>query len=212
MLRTHPQPLLLEILAQLDQTALVRSRSAYLSRTQSFLGELLNGRLLIDKNPSLTAQIPAITRIFPEHKILVALRDPRDVCLSCFMQPLQLNVVTANYLSIPDTFMEYAGVMQQWLTFRDRLANPWLEVQYEDMVEDIGAVARSAVNFLGLPWDEKVLGFEAHIKSKLVRSPTYAAVSQPIYKTAQGRWRHYAKYLEPHLAHLEPFIQAFGYK
>ena len=41
---------------------------------------------MIDKNPSLTYLIPAIVRVFPEIKLLIALRDPRDVVLSCFMQ------------------------------------------------------------------------------------------------------------------------------
>ena len=47
---------------------------------------------------------------------------------------------------------------------------------------------------------------------KLVRSPTYADVTQPVYKRAVGRWRNYQKYLEPHLDKLEPFVKAFGYE
>ena len=51
------------------------------------LGKMIGGRLLVDKNPSLTFLIPAFVRVFPETRFLVALRDPRDVCMSCFMQP-----------------------------------------------------------------------------------------------------------------------------
>jgi hypothetical protein len=68
-------------------------------------------RLLIDKNPSLTMFPPIAARIFPEMKFLVMLRDPRDVCLICFMQPLPINPITSAYLRIEDTIDEYAAVM-----------------------------------------------------------------------------------------------------
>ena len=57
----------------------------------------------------------------------------------------------------------------------------------------------------------RVLGFDKHARQKVVRSPTYADVTQPVYKRAVGRWRNYQKYLEPHLPKLEPFVKAFGY-
>ena len=90
--------------------------------------------------------------------------------------------------------------------------NPWLEVRYEDMVDDLESVARRTLGFLGVPWDARVLGFDEHARQKAVRSPTYADVTQPVYKRARGRWRNYQKYLEPHLPKLEPFVKAFGYE
>jgi hypothetical protein len=80
------------------------------------------------------------------------------------------------------------------------------------MVEDLESVVRKTLDFLGVPWDERVLEFAEHARTKMVRSPTYADVTQPVYKRARGRWRNYQKYLEPHLAVLEPFVKAFGYE
>ncbi len=57
-----------------------------------------------------------------------------------------------------------------------------------------------------------MLGFDEHARKKTVRSPTYADVAKPVYKTAMGRWRNYQKYLEPHLETLAPFARAFGYE
>ena len=102
--------------------------------------------------------------------------------------------------------------MNVWLAVKPLLKNPRLEVRYEDMVEDLESVARRTLDFLGVPWDDRVLGFNEHARKKLVRSPTYADVTQPVYKRARGRWRNYQKYLEPHLAGLEPFVKAFGYE
>jgi hypothetical protein len=89
---------------------------------------------------------------------------------------------------------------------------PWLEVRYEDMVADLEPVARKALNFLGVPWDDQVLAFHETARKKIVRSPTYADVTQPVYQRARGRWRNYQKYLEPYLARLEPLVKAFGYE
>lgn len=57
-----------------------------------------------------------------------------------------------------------------------------------------------------------MLGFDKHARQKVVRSPTYADVTQPVYKRAVGRWHHYQKYMEPHLPKLEAFAKAFGYE
>jgi tetratricopeptide (TPR) repeat protein len=201
-----------ETLGSASLEAIQKARTNYFRFTERFLGQPLGGRLLIDKNPSLTPLIPAITRIFPETRFLIALRDPRDVVLSCFMQHLPINPISATYLTLADTVNEYASVMGFWLAIKEKMAAPWLEVRYEDMVADLDTVARRTLEFLDMPWDERVLAFNQHAKGKIVRSPTYADVGKPIYKTSQGRWRNYQKYLEPHLAQLEPFVKAFGYE
>src|SRR5437867_5148091 len=129
---------------------------------EMFHDQPVGGRLLIDKNPSLTALVPAVARVFPEAKFLVALRDPRDVCLSCFMQPLPLNQVSAMFLRLETTVQEYASMMGLWKAMAPRLANPYLEVRYEDLVENLEVISRRVLEFLGIPWDERVLRFNEH--------------------------------------------------
>ena len=192
--------------------ALQQSRANYFRSAELFQGEPLDGRLLIDKNPSLTFLIPPLLRIFPEIKLLIALRDPRDVVLSAFMQPLPFSQGGSAFLTLGGTVDEYVAMMSLWQTLKPMIESHYLEVRYEDMVEDLETVARKSLDFLGVAWDAKVLGFDEHARKKLVRSPTYADVTQPVYKRAVGRWQHYQKYLEPHLAKLEPFVKAFGYE
>ncbi len=199
-------------LAAATPAQLQQSRQNYFRSMDLSLGQPVAGRLLIDKNPSYTFLIPALIRIFPEIKFLIALRDPRDVVLSCFMQNLPLNQVGAAFLSLDSAVAEYTALMNHWQTIKARMRNPFLEVRYEDMVENLESVARKTLEFLDVPWDAGVLGFDEHARKKTVRSPTYADVTQPVYKRAVGRWRHYQKYLEPHLEKLEPFVKAFGYE
>jgi hypothetical protein len=193
--------------------ALRRSRENYFHKMELFLNQPMGSRLLIDKNPGIHHFIPALIRIFPEIKFIVALRDPRDVVLSCFMLPhWPISKGNVTFLNLEDTVRTYTRVMGIWRTLKPLIKNPFLEVRYEDMVDDLESVARRTLDFLGVPWDARVLAFYEHARKKMVHSPTYADVTQKVYKRAVGRWRNYQKYLEPHLEKLEPFVQAFGYE
>jgi tetratricopeptide (TPR) repeat protein len=204
------------MLAGLDTASvetLRQARERYFQSMSLWLGRPPGERLFIDKNPSLQALIIAFIRIFPEARLIVALRDPRDVVLSCFMMPhCPITTVSVTFLNLEGAVETYSRVMGIWRTLQPLVKNPWLEVRYEDMVDDLESVARKTLDFLGVAWDDCVLGFDEHARQKKVRSPTYADVAQPVYKRARGRWRNYQKYLEPHLSKLEPFVKAFGYE
>jgi hypothetical protein len=144
-------------------------------------------------------------------KMLIALRDPRDVVLSCFMQKVPLTAISSNWLSLADAAGYYARTMQTWLAVRGLTNSPWLEFRYEDVVADLEREARKILDFLGLPWDEKVLKFYEHAREKMVRSPTYQDVTQPVYSKSVGRWQHYDKHFEPVLETLQPFVNEFDY-
>jgi tetratricopeptide (TPR) repeat protein len=206
-----PDASMLQTLQSASPSRLAQARAWYLQSMQAFIGKPIGDRLLIDKNPTLTGLLPALTRLFPTAPVLIAVRDPRDVCLSCFMQPLPLNPVSASYLTLDETAVEYASLMGFWLSMKPRLSNPAIEVRDEDIVDDIELASRRVLSFLNLDWNPCVLQFHQHAKKKLVRSPTYADVARPITRTAVGRWKHYAKYIEPALHTLKPLIDSFGY-
>jgi tetratricopeptide (TPR) repeat protein len=207
-----PDSLMLPVMEAAGTPALQAARAGYFRSMELSLGSPVAGRLLVDKNPGHTFLIPAFIRIFPETKFLIALRDPRDVVMSCFMQAQLLNPVTAADLTLEGAVQDYADLMSAWRTLKPLLPGRYLEVRYEDMVADLESVARRTLEFLGVPWDDRVLGFDEHARKKMVRSPTYADVTQKVYTRARGRWRNYQKYLEPHLEKLEPFVKAFGYE
>jgi hypothetical protein len=201
-----------EVLASLSTPAIRQARAGYFRMMDRFVAGSGPGRLLIDKNPSMTALIPAVLRVNPQAKFMVALRDPRDVCLSCFMQPLPINPVSSSFLTLEGTVDEYCSLMGFWLEIRSKLPTPALEVRYEDVVDDVRTQADRTLSHLGLAWEPGVLNFDRHARTKLVRSPTYADVARPISRGAVGRWRNYRRHLEPYLAKLAPLVRAFGYE
>jgi uridine kinase len=50
------------------------------------------------------------------------------------------------------------------------------------------------------------------IKRGRINTPSYAQVSQPIYKDAKYRWINYKDYLEKYSDKIEPWIDEFGYE
>lgn len=203
---------LLDVLRDQRPEELERERIRYFRAMEYFLHEPIGGRMHLDKNPAYNLTIPLVLRVFPSTRLIVALRDPRDVIVSCYLRYLPLNAVSVCFLDIARAAERYALDMSAWLKYRDLVAVPWCEVRYEDTVANLEAQARRALGTLGLPWDDTVLQYRERLTgSKQVTSPTYDAVVQPIYTRAIGRWQHYAQLVEPALKTLEPFIREFGY-
>jgi len=210
--RTHVASLpTAEAMDAVPRERLAHQRQRYLTYMAAALNQPIGNRVHLDKNPTMTLLLPGLLRLFPEMKLLIALRDPRDVVLSCFMQYLPLNANSVCFLSLESAAQRYAHDMSVWLKLRPLLAGQWLEIRYEDCVHQLENEARRALDFLELPWEPGVLQYRERLRGKAVNSPTYEAVSQPLYTSAIGRWRHYREFLEPCQTALRPFVEAFGY-
>jgi Tfp pilus assembly protein PilF len=183
--------------------------------TQALLreaGPTAQGKLLVDKNPSPTGRLPLWLRVFPELRVLIALRDPRDVVLSCFFQNIPLNATNVNFLNLERLAKHYSDLTDIWLTVRQWEGFSWIETRYEDLVADLQKEGRRVTEFLGLSWHEQQARFYEHSGSKQLYSPTYQDVTLPVYSRSVARWRTYEKYLAPILPALEPYVRAFGYE
>lgn len=180
-----------------------------LSRENSALAEA--GMLLI-KNPSDTANLYFWLRIFPAVKIIIALRDPRDVIISCYFQNLMLNATNANFLSLERTVKHYTDLMDVWLRLRELNGFDWIETRYDDLVADVETEGRRVTNFLGLEWLPQQAVFHKNDRKNIVVAPNYHEVAQPVYQSSVGRWRNYAAALAPFQERLAPYCRAFGYE
>ena len=189
---------------------LKRGRSAYLRFTEAHLGEPVHSRLLVEKDPSLTPDLPIALRLFPQASVIFPLRDPRDVCISYFFTLIPLAVTSAASLDLQITAESCAHSLAMWEQWKSNLPMPLYESRYETLVNDPDAESRKLLEFLQLPWAAKLLSF--HSRSKAIRTPTYADLAQPIHQKAVGRWRNYEKFLRPHLSLLDPHLRNFGYE
>jgi tetratricopeptide (TPR) repeat protein len=207
-----PEEPILEVLNRLTPAQIEDARRQYLLAMEALLGESIGPRWHVDKNPSMNLMIPAMRRVFPELQIIVALRDPRDVVLSCFLRYLPLNRVSVSFLTLERTVDRYLLDLRAWLKMRPMLKEGAVEVRYEDTVADLPREARRVFASLALPWDEGVLQYRDRAAQKQVMSPSYEAVAAPLHSAAIGRWKNYAHHLEPVLDELTQIAAELGYE
>jgi tetratricopeptide (TPR) repeat protein len=196
---------------ELSNKRLNTLRKIYFEALLFEVGPSGQGKLLVDKNPSPTARLPLWLRVFPELRVLIALRDPRDVILSCYFQNIPLNATNVNFLSFERLAKHYADLMDIWLAVREWDGFAWIEVRYEDTVAQLEQEGRRVTEFLGLSWNEAQARFYEKSIQKQLYSPTYQDVTKPVYGTSVGRWRAYEKYLAPVFPALKPYCVEWGY-
>ncbi len=169
------------------------------------------GQWLLDKNPSSTMSLNLLLRVFPEMKVIIALRDPRDVVISCFFTNILLNATNVNFLSLERTVKHYSDLMDIWLRMREIGGFDWIETRYEDVVSNLQDEGRKVTEFLGLVWHPNQMRFHENARRKVLYAPTYHDVTQPIHQRSVGRWERHAAALEPFQGKLQPYCRAFGY-
>lgn len=149
---------------------------------------------IVNKSPSNVYWLGQITALFPNARIILCRRDLRDVCWSCYAQHF-----FEPMMSWTDTLEDCAAHAREIQRLIDhwRLALPgqFLEIHYEDVVEDIEREARRLLEYLGLAWDPACLAFNE--SKRVVMTASHWQVRQPLYATSVARWRHYRAHLQP---------------
>jgi hypothetical protein len=199
-----------------ELNSLSASRRADLRRRylKSLLREVEGGpgdKILLVKNPSPTMALHLWLRIFPELKVIIAVRDPRDVLISCLFQNLALTPLNVNFLSLDRAARHYADLMDVWLRMRELDAFDSIQVRYRDVIANLAGEGRRATEFLGLSWREEQEKFHESASRKFLFSPTYQDVTRPLQNRSVDRWKNYAGILEPFQARLARYCREFGF-
>lgn len=176
------------------------------------LGPVPDGATLVDKLPLNLVRATLIHRLFPDARIVFALRHPCDAVLSCVMQNFAINPAMASFLDIDNAGAAYDAVMDAWQASREAMPLNVHELRYESLVAEPANTMRDLVAFLGLAWEDGVLAHQDTAKARgLIRTPSYAAVTEPINARAAGRWRRYRAQMAPVLPLLQPWAKRYGY-
>ncbi len=200
-----------ENLASLTADDIRELRSFYWQKARNLFGDVFNNKVFVDKTTMNCIDIGFINVIFPDARMIFLVRDPRDVCLSCMMQTMIPTPSTMHLNAWQDCARFYAQVMEWWLQVQPRLTLPAMELKYEDAVFDFQATYSRVFEFIGLEWEESVSSFHKKAAGKVIASPSYDQVSQPLYSSSVGRWKHYAEEYEAVEAFLGPYIKHYQY-
>lgn len=169
-------------------------------------------RWLVDKHPLHMARVPLIRRLFPSARFILAERHPYDVVLSCFMANFQLNTAMRSFTSLDEAALTYDVVFAAWERANRLFAIDRKPVRYERLVVDPAGELRPIVDWLGLPWEDRLLDHTQAAKTRgRVRTASYAQIGEPLYTRAAYRWKRYAEQLAPVIPILEPWVRKLKY-
>jgi hypothetical protein len=201
-----------EQLARLSAADLDEIRRRYWERARRKV-HLEPGQRLVDKNPLNILRLPVMRRLFPNAPIVLAVRHPCDVILSCYMQHFRAPDFALLCSEMPALTLGYRKTFDFWYEHVELLAPRVLEVRYETFVSDFPAEVRRIADFLELPWDPAMLAPAERARAKgYISTPSYSQVVQPVHAKAVGRWQSYREYLAPALPLLEPYLKRWGYE
>lgn len=200
-----------EALGGLDATACEMLIRHYWDKVAEVV-KLDPGQRLVDKNPLNLLHLPLISRLFPDAPIILALRHPCDVILSCYMQNFRAPGFQTLCSSLERLARGYVNGMQYWIYHEELLKPHVLRLRYEDLLDNFDAEVERIGTFIGLEDAASLHGFHTHAKQKgFISTPSYAQVTQPPNKSAVGRWRRYQEHFEPLLPILRDVMEHWSY-
>jgi tetratricopeptide (TPR) repeat protein len=148
-------------------------------------------RLVIDKRPDNFLFLGLLASLFPRARFIHMRRDPRDVCVSLWMQQLSGYLDYANDLRHAAHYHgQYDGLMAHWHGIAGERI---IDIDYEALVREPELVLRSISAFLGLEWMQDMA--RPHERAGRVRTASLWQVREPIHDGVIGRWRNHAKRL-----------------
>lgn len=198
-----------EKLAALKPEDARKARELYWKRVRGDLGDL-SGKVLIDKLPLHTQHMPLIAKLFPRAKLLFALRDPRDVVLSCFRRRFGVNAAMYELLTLKGAAEFYDAVMNLAATASGHIKFEVKFIHHEKLIDDYDVGMQGILEFVGAGWSESVRDFSGRL-GRYDRNPSYAQLSRGLSTEGVGQWRRYAAQMAPALPILEPWVERYGY-
>jgi len=199
-----------ERMAPLTPSELAAAREHYWSLVAQRV-KLGAGQRLLDKNPLNILRLPAIRRLFPAAPIVLAIRHPCDVILSCYLQHFRADFAQL-CRDLPTLANAYVRTFDYWDQQAQLLQPNVCEIFYEQLVADFAAQMRKVASFVGLPWHSGMLEPAEYARSRgYISTPSYSQVVQPVHDRSVGRWRAYERHLASLLPQLQPRIVKWGY-
>ncbi len=181
-------------------------RDHYFARAEAAGLTAQGARLFTDKTPFNEINLPLLLMAFPEAKLVLVKRDPRDVAVSMLSNNLSHGFNCA--YRIEDIVSHLAATDALLADFQRELGYAVHVLQYERFVTDHESETRRLLAHVGLPFEDACLRF--HESRRYAPTPSYARVAEKVNDRSVGRWRYFAEQLAPHVATLGPALAAGG--
>ena len=176
-------------LAEAGSGRLGELRNKYLEQLQRLYPEVPR---VTDKRPDNFLHLGLVKALFPDARIVHTVRQPLDNILSVYFLYFADSVTYSGSLAeIEHFYGQYRRLMTHW----DALYGAGIhDVNYDELVANPRSELEKLLAFLGLEWDDACLD---HSSGQAVRTASNWQVRKPVHQRSSGRWRNYAKELEP---------------
>lgn len=219
MLAGHPQVQVLEELEGLHMAEMALADGSESEEARRVYWEFINrhenvkpGATVVDKNPMHVMHLDVLPKLFPEARVVLALRHPYDAALSCFMQDFDPGPVTARFVTLESTASVCARFLRLMHQFEITRPEQATRVRYEDLVTDFRQEIRRLLEMMGLEWRDEIEDYAGlAARSVPIMTASYDQVTRGLYNTAIQRWKHYEAWLEPFHDTIGPLLDDFGY-
>lgn len=202
----------LDELENADEAELIKLRRKYWHRLEQEMGDGHSSSVIIDKLPLNAIALLHIFKLFPDAKIIVALRDPRDSVFSCYQQRFGMSQAMFQLLNLNTAVTYYDQVMSVIVKIRDTGVLPMHFIRYEEVIGNYTNEVKSLTSFLDLEWEDGLLDYQATAKSRFISTPSASQVIQPLYTTSIGKWKHYIQWIGEHFDPLDKWVEEWGYQ
>lgn len=148
---------------------------------------------IIDKMPHNYLYIGLIHLLFPNAAIIHCVRNPLDVCFSCFKHRFSSgHAYSYDLITLGHYYKQYQSLMEYW---HKLLPGRIYDLRYEEVVSDFDAQVDLLLKACGLDWSESCLEF--YRSRRGVRTASQSQVRQPVYNKSIGAWKNYDELLLP---------------
>ena len=158
--------------------------------------------LVIDKFPLNLIELGFIKQVFPNSKIILALRHPLDVILSCVLTSFKVNEAMANYENLDTSAFFYNEVFSLFNIYKNSLELNYHTIKYENVVINFDNEMKNLLSFLNLEYEDSLKNYYITAKNRQkINTPSYHQVIQPIYSKSIERYKNF-----PEIKKIKPLI------
>lgn len=175
-------------ITNLTKDEIITLRSHYSERLRGFLQEKVDTDLIVDTSIYNIIHLPLINRIFPEAKVVVLHRDPRDACINCLTKPFKATPISVHFTTLMQTAEFYCKILSLYLQYQRHLSIERIDIHIEDLYQNPKALT----------------AFMQGVTSE--QKPQYTPQLPPLN---QGRYRHYGFQISEVLLGLEEYVGRF---
>jgi len=160
---------------------------------QMLLNRNIKSNIITDKTVQNYMWIGFIKIFFPNSKIIICNRDPKDICTSIF----KINFTSGfmdwsyDYKDIANFYNLYSELIDFW---KSKFSNEIYNINYENLILNPKIEIKKLIDFCEVSWDENCLN---HVNNKSpINTASNFQARQPIYNSSLNNYKNYEKYLK----------------